>query len=84
MEYNTTKDTNLSDIFAPPMDYSYGDYENYGEDEEYVHPFHIPHIRGIFIFLYSVVFGCCFFGEYMTILLQRNYVFNINNCRRSV
>ena len=69
MEYNTTADSNISGILAPPMDYnSYGDYDIYGEDDIYINPFDIPHIRGIFIFLYSVVFACCFIGEYTIIV----------------
>ena len=48
------------------MDYDYND-RNSTDKMDYVNPFTVPAVRITFIFLYSLVFACCFFGEFYQI-----------------
>ena len=74
MEYNSSEWLNGSGFRVAPgagagagVGDQYGGYDYAAADfpdPEYVHPFHVPRIKAVFICLYSVVFACCFFGEF--------------------
>ena len=44
------------------MDYGFNEF-NKTDQLDYDNPFNVPAVRIIFIFLYSLVFACCFFGK---------------------
>ena len=46
------------------IDYD-SEYMNRTNETDYVNPFTVPAVRIIFIFLYSLVFACCFFGKFI-------------------
>ena len=46
------------------MDYDSEDMNSTNETD-YVNPFTVPAVRIIFIFLYSLVFACCFVGKFI-------------------
>ena len=39
------------------------------------HPFNVSHIRGLYIFFYSVVFICCVFGKLISPACQKHICF---------
>ena len=44
------------------MDYGFNEF-NKTDQLDYDNPFNVPAVRITFIFLYSLVFACCFFGK---------------------